>query len=1251
MSSSSATAADSRSPSPHTPDPSDSSQPVVVQADIDAAASWFIPMHHSQSKQPPWGSASAVFPPHKLEDDQILRIDDLLEQHAFDEYASSYRSLSPSTTNLQSNQVVPDFRPANLLLPSNNGVVSAIKPVPPPASLPRKFDSSSHNQRVVNPPKETCFNLPIMFPSIPEGGTKSRVETQVRVTVDLADASSSSDPLKYDRVGSWKWLRLPPGTSTKRRTRKQGKIDADPQDTLNLITEIVCASAPNVPVVSCSSCRVREAKRVAKKIAARVRPVRSDSESAGEDVTGKPARKTSHEDTDSIIQFNCAEVLDFSTGSVVLPLRITCYCRHHREKMGFLVRFTMTDHVGRMVGTGVSRPIMITDDHKTASASSRQADYVNMPPSAEPDWPYHGKDVSQSDIRGPSRRKDRITGGISKKRPKPYDSATKHGLGSREGSVSSMPSPTTPYSPLPTTRSPTPSVLQNLLISQGQPQTPGVPALQHSLQSSDTSSPEIISTPLDHNSDVSMPEMNMQLDQSSISLSQVRTVSSPMLQQPQPQPLIQPTPAMLLSQAQAVAPMPFLFFEPNQGNQNLAAMQVPIIHRLIPNMGPTFGGIEVTVLGVNFHVNLNLRCIFGDSVATPTQRWSDNTLVCLLPPQAQPGAVRVWFEGMPEQPTAPPSIFTYLDESDRALMELALQVVGLKMTGKVEDARNVAMRIVGGNTGNDGSDSNGSVSNLMQLASTPAGSTSFGRDLRSLLYIRAGETENFESTVLNFLSVLDAPLEGELASGAIATAEAISHPTTTGQTLLHLAAFMKLTTLVQFLVNHDADIDVRDRNGFTALHFASLVGAEECARILVRAGADREIVNSLGKTAEEIATPGLFDGIIYPGRVYREEFDDGDEGDVELEEDDEEGVEWGDVEEDRKAEETIRSILRKRTPKHISKKGGMTSGHGTPKRSVHVSRAATPPVAPLFPEVKSDNMKGSLPKDVSSLSPPSNEKATADVKQTASLVEVIQRTFAQLPPAAGIIPNLPSLTNIPKPQFPNLPDFGSMPWNSLPQIPMIFPVFVPMPAWPSFLGGSDGEKGGANGEDFKAEGVRDTEIPSVGEWKAVWEKWLTLVIATTARQQQQGQVMEDMPPPEYTPRAQDIAAEKESGEGKGKAKASSPAPAADISRGEELESLREISAVQTSSAGSSRLRPHSVGYDDAPLPAEEVKAYTYRPSTKQKLRRKKYDCMLLMFWLPILFLSLIWASYNGLRFTYITLRTTLPLRALVRGGT
>jgi len=124
----------------------------------------------------------------------------------------------------------------------------------------------------------------------------------------------------------------------------------------------------------------------------------------------------------------------------------------------------------------------------------------------------------------------------------------------------------------------------------------------------------------------------------------------------------------MLSQAATLStPMPFLFFDPTQASQNLAAVQMPTIHRLIPNMGPTSGGIEVTVLGANFYSNLNLRCIFGEVAASSTQRWSDNTLVCLLPPRAQPGVVAVWFEGVLQQPNAAPSLFTYSDESDRAL--------------------------------------------------------------------------------------------------------------------------------------------------------------------------------------------------------------------------------------------------------------------------------------------------------------------------------------------------------------------------------------------------------------------------------------------------------------------------------------------------------------------------------------------------------------------------------------------------------
>lgn len=199
----------------------------------------------------------------------MLHLDELIEQDAYEEYAVTFYGLfldpmlkiscsSPhpelhgnalpsqvsflDTVGLPSGHVEPvksEFGSRTLVTHPLQGLPAVTKPIPPPAALPRKPEMSPSNQKVVTPPKEACFkfvcrynvgvhadfsiSLPIMFPSIPEGGTKSRVETQVRITMDLAH-SCSSDPFKYDRVGSWKWLKLPQGTATKRRTRKQGKI-------------------------------------------------------------------------------------------------------------------------------------------------------------------------------------------------------------------------------------------------------------------------------------------------------------------------------------------------------------------------------------------------------------------------------------------------------------------------------------------------------------------------------------------------------------------------------------------------------------------------------------------------------------------------------------------------------------------------------------------------------------------------------------------------------------------------------------------------------------------------------------------------------------------------------------------------------------------------------------------------------------------------------------------------------------------
>lgn len=98
-----------------------------------------------------------------------------------------------------------------------------------------------------------------------------------------------------------------------------------------------------MPVSACTNCLAREAKRIERKKAARVRPQRHDSSESEDEgavfrvptgADGKALPPREGEGT-GIVVFNCPEVNDFAEGRVVLPVRVTCYCRHHREKVGF----------------------------------------------------------------------------------------------------------------------------------------------------------------------------------------------------------------------------------------------------------------------------------------------------------------------------------------------------------------------------------------------------------------------------------------------------------------------------------------------------------------------------------------------------------------------------------------------------------------------------------------------------------------------------------------------------------------------------------------------------------------------------------------------------------------------------------------------------------------------------------------------------------------------------------------------------
>ena len=161
------------------------------------------------------------------------------------------------------------------------------------------------------------------------------------------------------------------------------------------------------------------------------------------------------------------------------------------------------------------------------------------------------------------------------------------------------------------------------------------------------------------------------------------------------------------------------FVDPSNMDTNTVA---PVIKRLIPTEGPMRGGAEITILGDNFHSGLT--CMFGDNAAIPSHCWNSTTMVCTLPPSITPGVVVVGFKKNDQMITVMEgsdirtSLFTYIDDTERALMELALQVVGLKMTGRLEDARQIAMRIVGANDNSDaglGTDLASAVSNFTDI--------------------------------------------------------------------------------------------------------------------------------------------------------------------------------------------------------------------------------------------------------------------------------------------------------------------------------------------------------------------------------------------------------------------------------------------------------------------------------------------------------------------------------------------------------
>lgn len=277
------------------------------------------------------------------------------------------------------------------------------------------------------------------------------------------------------------------------------------------------------------------------------------------------------------------------------------------------------------------------------------------------------------------------------------------------------------------------------------------------------------------------------------------------------------------------------------------------ISRVIPAEGPVYGGVEITILGSGFYEGVT--CLFGENPAMPTHCWSQNTLVCILPPATSPGTVVVSLKEHPivlDGQDVP--LFTYFDESDRALMELALQVVGLKTTGKLEDARQIAMRIVQGGTGHqqeeskDNKSQHGKQSNSLQLSYRK-------NEVQATALYKEAQSRYLSDVEIKVIEALHTSPKDELCH--------IDTSNDSGHTMLHIAALRGYSHLCTALAEHGCDVNKQDRNGFTALHFASWAGKDACVKSLLDTGRlDQTIQSVHGKLAVELAYDNDWEDVV-----------------------------------------------------------------------------------------------------------------------------------------------------------------------------------------------------------------------------------------------------------------------------------------------------------------------------------------------------------------------------------------------------
>ncbi|KAF9580081.1 hypothetical protein BGW38_003407, partial [Lunasporangiospora selenospora] len=557
--------------------------------------------------------------------------------------------------------------------------------------------------------------LRVNVTGIPLQGAKSRVETQIKLGIQLVNQQN-------DRIGAWTHIRLPEYMVAKEKNKSINAKSVSQEvhqalqngTCLTLEAAVICQSDRSKAIQTCTGCVLRERKRAQRKMSLNKKKATPATTTAGGLDNDSPEQMALEQR--KILLFNCTEIADFASGELVLPTRITCYCRHHGEKHGFCIRFTLRDYANNPIATGTSPPIMITDDHKTSKVKKpdQASPAVAHKGNARPAEPQPNRVITLTPPSSPTSPGDEIESEVDVGAPHEEDDEMEESEESEMDSASSNASP----SPLQVTMDISQYDPNNLsivdLISQfsqpddarkvPSPSSPITPTDRFSQACQTTPSPEYPATSLESqhqyqsmnsfiyvttNNDRIVPEQlvdipislvphtatplnkqsplgqqahlqqdqehhqqqlqQQQLQQQHLQFQQLqqqalfpeafsinngtvtptpvarRTSTSggvgpvrrrrapvpagPLTsvgQQPSVSSPINPTTESLASSAAMVSPAPLPSI---LGLSSSLAMVppgfiVPKMTRLIPNSGPCFGGIEITILGANFYAGL-----------------------------------------------------------------------------------------------------------------------------------------------------------------------------------------------------------------------------------------------------------------------------------------------------------------------------------------------------------------------------------------------------------------------------------------------------------------------------------------------------------------------------------------------------------------------------------------------------------------------------------------------------------------------